>query len=138
MQVAENFSQTVKTEANFKKTPYPLLATPSHEFNSSLQDDQSVEESSTASEDIEEEEVTAEFDPMYGDEMFEEEEGDEDTGNGNEEDLSAEEAFKGEEEAEVRAEVEDKIEEIIRSLHIIYTIFLPPSTTFKTQYRSIS
>ena len=106
----------------------------SHEFNSSLQDDQGVkEESSTAREEVEQE-VTEEVDLMYGDETFEEEEeGGEEAGNGDErggeENLATEEAFEGEqeeeEEDEVRAEVEDKIEEIVKSLYIMYKIYLP-------------
>ena len=74
------------------------------------------EESSTAREEIEEEVAGGELDLMYGDEMFEEEEEGEDTGNGiraaADENLSAEEAVEGEE-TEVSGEVEDKMEEII-------------------------
>ena len=105
----------------------------SHEFNSSLQDDQGVKEESSAAREEVEQEVTEEVDLMYGDETFEEEEVGEEAGNGDErggeENLATEEAFEGEqeeeEEDEVRAEVEDKIEEIVRSLYIMYKIYLP-------------
>ena len=100
----------------------------SHEFNSSLQDDQSVEEESSAAREEVEQEVTEEVDLMYGDETFEEE-GGEEAGNGDErggeENLATEEAFEGEQEEEqedeVRAEVEYEIEEIISSSTVEYT-----------------
>ena len=97
---------------NFFKTHF---LQPLHEFNSSVEDDQSavVEESRTASADIEEdEEVSGEEDLMYRDEVFEEdsaEDGDEtEDEKGN---LSAEEAFNVEEQQqgrEVMLEAEDE------------------------------
>jgi len=85
------------------------------EFNSSLQDDQDVEEESSAAREEVEEEVTEEVDLMYGDETFEEEEeeGGENAGNGDErgaeENLSTQEASEGDQEEE-EGEEEDKDE----------------------------
>jgi len=103
------------------QTPQDPMPRGVSEFNSSLEDDQMVsgeESSSTAREEFEEEDenevieeeeegVTAEFYPMYRDEMFEE------TGKGRraaDENLSAEEAFKGQELQEREDLLEEDIE----------------------------
>ena len=92
-----------------------------HEFNSSVEDDQRavVEESRTASENIEEdEEVTGEEDLMYRDEVFEED-GDD---NGDETydekgNLSAEEAFDVEEQQQGREVTPEAEDEKVASHH---------------------
>merc|ERR1719209_413201 len=109
---SNQFLKDSKTWICFDTT---LLASSSHEFNSSLEDNQSVEgESSTAREEIEEG-VTEELDQMYGDETFEEEEGSDYAGIGKErgveDNLSADKSKQEEEETEVVAE--DLLEEDI-------------------------
>jgi len=105
------------------QTPQETIPRGVSEFNSSVEDDQMavVEESRTASAEIEEdEEVTAEEDLMYRDEVFEE--GDAENGQNAEDEkgnLSAEEAFDvddQEQETEVTQEAEDGIEENAKDL----------------------